>query len=131
MSRLARRLALVSAAAIFLGFYALLLSREDSDYSDYLLRVVPNGYRCEKERSGDTRTGSSELEQRTIRPHTWKENGLLEVNREGRHPIFDLIEQSKRRWREKNERQSRTLKEAVEEYQRRYRRLPPKGFDNW
>lgn len=28
-------------------------------------------------------------------------------------------------------RQSKTLTEAVEEYKRRYKRLPPKGFDDW
>ncbi|PVF92131.1 hypothetical protein CPB86DRAFT_718049 [Serendipita vermifera] len=63
--------------------------------------------------------------------HQLKDTGLLEVNPEGRHPIFDLISRAEKAWDEKLSRQSRTLAEAVREYRRRYQREPPIGFDNW
>ncbi|KAK4054476.1 hypothetical protein OIV83_000970 [Microbotryomycetes sp. JL201] len=63
--------------------------------------------------------------------HTFHPNGLLIVNPKGRHPISVLIEDAESKWRRKVETQSRTLSEAVTEYKRRYRRNPPKGFDEW
>jgi len=47
------------------------------------------------------------------------------------HPIPKLMEEAEARFREKLARQSTTLKAAVAEYQRRYKRPPPKGFDAW
>lgn len=47
------------------------------------------------------------------------------------HPITYLIDQAQAAWAEKNARQSRTLREAVEEYRRRYGRAPPAGFEKW
>jgi hypothetical protein len=66
-----------------------------------------------------------------FQPHTWRRDGLLDVNPGGRHPIFDLIERAQHDWDEKLARQSRSLDEAVAEYRRRYGRAPPKGFDRW
>lgn len=68
------------------------------------------------------------------RNHTYLSNGLLLVNPLSpisAHPIFALIERSERLWKEKLERQSQTLDEAVVEYERRYGRNPPRGFDKW
>lgn len=48
-----------------------------------------------------------------------------------RHPILDLLEGAEKRWNDMVRRQSRTLPDAVKEYQKRYGRLPPKGFDKW
>ncbi|WVQ95730.1 hypothetical protein IAU59_002829 [Kwoniella sp. CBS 9459] len=60
------------------------------------------------------------------------ENGLLKVDPHSTvHPIYQLIRDARVEWDEKVKRQSKTLKEAVEEYKRRYRRMPPKGFDKW
>ena len=70
-----------------------------------------------------------EVEQRS--QHTFHPNGLLLVNDNGRHPIQVLIERAEERWRKKCARQSRTLVDAVREYKQRYRRNPPKGFDDW
>lgn len=70
-----------------------------------------------------------ELEARSS--HTFHPNGLLLVNPKGRHPIHVLIERSEAKWKEKVAKQSRTLKEAIAEYKNRYRRNPPKGFDDW
>jgi len=63
--------------------------------------------------------------------HYYHTNGLLEVNPNGPHPIYELIANAERAWKEKHERQSKTLEEAVAEYKRRYKRAPPKGFDTW
>ncbi|KAG8887721.1 Glycosyltransferase Family 90 domain containing protein [Tulasnella sp. 332] len=48
-----------------------------------------------------------------------------------RHPMYHLIMDAERKWNAMVRRQSRTLKDAVDEYQQRYNRLPPKGFDEW
>ncbi|KAG5720288.1 hypothetical protein E4T56_gene1947, partial [Termitomyces sp. T112] len=47
------------------------------------------------------------------------------------HPIARLMDEAEERYRGKLGGQSRTLEEAVEEYQRRYGRVPPRGFDGW
>lgn len=66
-----------------------------------------------------------------LQSHTFRPDGLLEVNADGRHPIYDLIERAETEWDNKLRRQSKTLDEAVAEYKRRYHRAPPKGFDEW
>jgi len=47
------------------------------------------------------------------------------------HPIPALMEEAEAKYRKKLGSQSKTLKAAVEEYKKRYRRAPPKGFDDW
>ncbi|BGP40133.1 hypothetical protein JCM10450v2_004112 [Rhodotorula kratochvilovae] len=47
------------------------------------------------------------------------------------HPILTLIKRAEQDWNRKVRRQSKTLKDAVVEYRRRYKRNPPKGFDKW
>jgi hypothetical protein len=47
------------------------------------------------------------------------------------HPITFFIDQAQAAWAEKNARQSTKLQEAVEEYQRRYDRGTPLGFEKW
>ena len=47
------------------------------------------------------------------------------------HPIPKLMAEAETAFREKLSRQSRTLEAAVAEYQRRYGRNPPRGFDDW
>ena len=47
------------------------------------------------------------------------------------HPIPRLMEEAEEKYRRKLGSQSKTLKDAVIEYKRRYRRPPPKGFDAW
>ncbi|OCF34447.1 hypothetical protein I316_03961 [Kwoniella heveanensis BCC8398] len=60
------------------------------------------------------------------------QNGYLKVDPQSTvHPIYQLIRDARAEWDEKVRRQSKTLKEAVEEYKRRYKRMPPKGFDKW
>ena len=47
------------------------------------------------------------------------------------HPIKTLVRQAQAEFEEQLARQSRTFKSAASEYQRRYHRLPPPGFDLW
>lgn len=66
-----------------------------------------------------------------LEKHIYRPDGLLEVNYDGPHPIFELIRRAEKDWEEKLSRASKTLAGAVEEYRRRYKRDPPKGFDLW
>jgi hypothetical protein len=63
--------------------------------------------------------------------HIYLSNGLLQVNEDGPHPIYELMEQAEKDWKRKLEQASTTLEQAVREYRRRYHRYPPKGFDLW
>jgi hypothetical protein len=63
--------------------------------------------------------------------HIYHPNGLVEVNPEGQHPIYDLLDRSKDTWQKKLDGASKTLEQAVDEYRRRYHRAPPRGFDRW
>ncbi|KAF8503957.1 hypothetical protein JB92DRAFT_3123198 [Gautieria morchelliformis] len=61
--------------------------------------------------------------------HVYRIDGLLDVNPKGKHPILELIDRSENQWKRKLERQSKTLKQAVDEHRRRYKRSPPEGFE--
>ena len=63
--------------------------------------------------------------------HFYRTDGLLEASPIGPHPIFQLIENAESAWEEKRNKASKTLKEAYMEYQRRYGRRPPRGFEVW
>ena len=63
--------------------------------------------------------------------HKFRSDGLLQVNMEGAHPIFELISRAEKEWEGKLRGASKTLREAVQEYKKRYKRAPPKGFDLW
>lgn len=54
-----------------------------------------------------------------------------EDNANLQHPIPALMEAAEEAYRQKLDRQSKTLNQAVKEYKRRYKRPPPKGFDAW
>ncbi|BGP16351.1 hypothetical protein JCM10213_004892 [Rhodosporidiobolus nylandii] len=47
------------------------------------------------------------------------------------HPILTLVKRAEQDWNRKVKRQSKTLREAVQEYRRRYKRNPPRGFEKW
>lgn len=47
------------------------------------------------------------------------------------HPIPSLLEAAEKRWKTMYHSQSNTLDQAITEYERRYSRRPPKGFDIW
>ena len=74
--------------------------------------------------------------RRSSAPATRIRNGLLEYDRPDpqlrlRHPVTGLIEAAAARWEARLARQSQTFEAAVAEYQRRYKRSPPKQFDIW
>ena len=66
-----------------------------------------------------------------LQQHHYRSDGLLEVNPNGPHPIFELIRNAEAEWEGKIARSSKTLAQAVAEYERRYKRSPPLGFDDW
>lgn len=73
-----------------------------------------------------------------VTPHTFDPNGHFYITPlesfdapPAPHPILTLIERAQANWKNKVARQSRSLKEAAQEYRRRYTRNPPKGFDEW
>jgi hypothetical protein len=72
-----------------------------------------------------------ESENLPLKSHEYRTDGLLEVNPDGPHPIFELIRHSEAAWESKLKAASKTLEEAVVEYVRRYHRPPPLGFDDW
>ncbi|KAG1729524.1 glycosyl transferase family 90-domain-containing protein [Suillus paluster] len=76
-------------------------------------------------------TSHEELQSAPLRNHHYGDDGLLVVNPNGPHPIFELIERAEEAWANKLERASKTLGEAVTEYKRRYRRPPPLHFEKW
>ncbi|KAH9929114.1 capsular associated protein [Epithele typhae] len=47
------------------------------------------------------------------------------------HPIPNLMLEAENKYRNLLQRQSTTLEAAIKEYQRRYGRKPPRGFDDW
>ncbi|KAJ3571640.1 hypothetical protein NP233_g3610 [Leucocoprinus birnbaumii] len=47
------------------------------------------------------------------------------------HPIPKLMDEAEDKFRAKLKKQSKTLEDAVKEYRRRYKRSPPKGFEEW
>lgn len=63
------------------------------------------------------------------------ENGVLAVDTSlpvTSHPILQLTQNARQDWDNKVARQSKTLRDAVNEYKRRNRGMnPPKGFDKW
>jgi hypothetical protein len=66
-----------------------------------------------------------------LQQHRYRSDGLLEVNPDGPHPIFELIQNAEAEWEAKLATSSKTLTAAVAEYERRYKRPPPLGFDDW
>ena len=65
--------------------------------------------------------------------HSSKEPGWLSDKQRTvpQHPIPKLMEDAEVEFKRKLSSQSKTLKAAVTEYKRRYKRDPPKGFDEW
>ena len=57
--------------------------------------------------------------------------GKIGTRKQSQHPIEILIQRSTDEFHAMLERQSSTLDAAIANYQRRYRRAPPSGFDRW
>lgn len=108
---------------------------DDSPHSSYQLPVVDDIFGID--------TDSEQVLERKPRPgpkkslplaaeqHKYRSDGLLQVNMEGAHPIFELISRAEKEWEAKLRGASKTFREVVQEYKKRYKRAPPKGFDLW
>ncbi|KAF9446462.1 glycosyltransferase family 90 protein, partial [Macrolepiota fuliginosa MF-IS2] len=71
-----------------------------------------------------------------LHPVTSKLNALSNVFRAAKgvitkHPIPKLMDDADDAYRAKLGKQSKSLEEAVAEYRKRYKRDPPRGFDEW
>lgn len=78
-------------------------------------------------RKGAKKTGKKEL---ASLPEA-RRDGRLVIEAGKPHPIPALMKRAKLRWEQLKARQSQNFREAVQEYERRHRRKPPKGFDQW
>ena len=114
---------------IFFGFILVIFSY--SFLQDSFLSALSR-----RERSGTCILCPTDSRSQPLRPsalgkHRYRQDGLLEVNEDGVHPIFELISHSEAAWEAKLRAASKSLPAAVREYRRRYHRDPPKGFDLW
>lgn len=88
----------------------------------FLNALVPSSYRLGPSQGW---TSPSVLRSRFLRARAQAPRPPIH------HPIPKLMADARRAFDEKIKRQSKTLQEAVDEYERRYGRRPPKGFDEW
>ncbi|KAF9255706.1 hypothetical protein L218DRAFT_950560 [Marasmius fiardii PR-910] len=113
-------------------FFRLSLSL-DAD-SQVPVAPPPGGSHHDLDHSHEPPNQQFEVDEQNSKPkpeHYYRDDGLVEVNPEAPHPIFELIQKAEKEWEEKQKRASTSLDEAVLEYRRRYKRNPPKGFDKW
>ena len=80
-----------------------------------------------RRQSVDNFPDNSLLPVKTYLPFT-KSNARPTVKE---HPIPKLMAEAEANYRQLLSRQSQTLEDAVREYERRYKRKPPRGFDDW
>lgn len=114
--------AVIASVSIFLAIVAIFLRNALLVASGLYVRVNPTG----SERVFTPSPATDKLAS-----HIYADDGLLHVNPNGQHPIIDLMGRAQKEWQTKLDRASKTLPAAVAEYQRRYKRLPPPGFDAW
>ncbi|KAG6858892.1 hypothetical protein C0991_001756, partial [Blastosporella zonata] len=93
----------------------------------YERNIPANDYN--RERQKQLQSVQREPSLRPLEKHNYRSDGLLDVNPNGPHPIFELIRNAEKTWDARLAKASKTLSEAVAEYQRRYTRLPPRNFD--
>ncbi|GAA5987354.1 hypothetical protein JCM5350_005637 [Sporobolomyces pararoseus] len=55
----------------------------------------------------------------------------LQPDKSQPHPIHLLVREAKEKWESKLNRQSKTLPQGIDIYEERYKRRPPRGFDEW
>ena len=96
-----------------------------------MMPAIPPTLQDDDELEGDDDEGYSSGNSNGLPDHDWRDDGLLSVNLDGAHPIYELVQRAEKRWAEKHRKASKTLEQAVEEYERRYNRPPPKGFNHW
>lgn len=76
--------------------------------------------------------GYANEQARRFRLAQWSPAAQASANANIRtHPIPQLMHNAEIKFHDLMQRQSKTLEDAVTEYQRRYKKDPPKGFDDW
>lgn len=105
-------------------------SRDDAASKDISQWTDPEPARTGTEHGGSNQS-LSHMKDASLPSHYFHPDGLLLVNPDGRHPIYDLVERAESAWNAKLHRASTTYKQLVFEYRRRYKRAPPPGFDKW
>lgn len=105
------RLAVIAAAACFTFIF--------------LNSLVPTQYRLLSTSHTWSAASASVLRSRFLRAKAQAPRPPIH------HPIPKLMADARRAFSDKVERQSKSLDQAVSEYERRYGRRPPKGFDEW
>ncbi|SCV72268.1 BQ2448_4962 [Microbotryum intermedium] len=102
----------------------------DDEESDYTPPGVKKPTEANKGRKAKLPKAKSTLSSEIELPPARKDGRLL--LKEGEvHPIPAMMARAKKQWKELKGRQSKTFKEAVADYEKRYKRKPPKGFDKW
>lgn len=140
-SRRLRRLSFLPALLLTISFLAFRRisslsspsvhwSRNDAASKDISQWTDPEPARTGTEQGGSNQS-SSHMKDASFPSHYFHLDGLLLVNPDGRHPIYDLVERAESAWNAKLHRASTTYKQLVFEYRRRYKRAPPPGFDKW
>lgn len=88
--------------------------------------------------TGHTNHDSIDVYPDVVRPTPWLSGnafksplGKSTQKATTEHPIPKLMQDAEDKFRALLSKQSRTLNAAVREYKKRYRRDPPKGFDDW
>ena len=64
-------------------------------------------------------------------PSRWLLSARVSAVQDIEHPISKLMADAEDKYRTLLSKQSKTLADAVTEYKKRYKRDPPKGFDEW
>jgi hypothetical protein len=105
-------------------------SRREQHIVNVVVQERPGKYDGVPPPTGRRLSGKQES-LKALGKHRYRSDGLVEVNLNGPHPIYELISNAEKSWKSKLAHASQSLEEAVEEYRRRYNRAPPKGFDLW
>ncbi|KIO28700.1 glycosyltransferase family 90 protein [Tulasnella calospora MUT 4182] len=134
--RLTRILIFISFALVCLYYF---LQSEDDQLTTWadgeLETLTPTRPTIRKPKTPIIRHNWTELweaksDGKLVVPIDEKGNAISRIGF-AQHPLLDLIEDAENKWKATLQRQSKTLEEAVREYERRYSRPPPKGFDDW
>ncbi|GAA5925177.1 uncharacterized protein JCM15063_004946 [Sporobolomyces koalae] len=99
--------------------------------TDNLLGGGGRGNVKQQGRTGATKGRKQKPLMRIDEIPTTRRDGRIVLEEGKPHPIPAMMAKAKEQWRNLKTRQSKTFREAVAEYKRRYGRRPPKGFDRW
>ncbi|KAG4219790.1 hypothetical protein PC116_g31731, partial [Phytophthora cactorum] len=116
---------ILTGGLVFLGICVITLFRltpSGTNLSD--LKPGPLSHKY-----GGGKDGSSNAPQPLVLPVPYDPKPMPAPP--GSHPIYHLVTQAEQELEATRSRQSKTIKEAVTEYRRRYGIPPPPNFDKW